>query len=51
MRNALTVDAGNSPNVGQLWAEANRTVTADAPLVPLVIPSYVKSVSKRVGNS
>jgi ABC-type transport system substrate-binding protein len=50
IRNALAADADNSPNVGQRWAQADRTVTDDAPLVPLVIPSYVISTSKRVGN-
>ena len=49
-RDALAGEADNSPDVGRLWAKADRTVTDDAPLVPLVVPRYIIFVSKRVGN-
>jgi YVTN family beta-propeller protein len=47
---ALAAEANNSPDVAQLWATADRTVTDDAPQVPLVIPGYTIFVSKRVGD-
>ncbi|MGH2887141.1 MAG: ABC transporter substrate-binding protein, partial [Solirubrobacteraceae bacterium] len=50
IRRALEGESNDSPDVGRLWAEADRTVTDDAPLVPLVVPSYIIFVSKRVGN-
>jgi YVTN family beta-propeller protein len=50
INNALAAEATNSPDVAQLWAQADRTVTDDAPQVPLVIPGYIVFVSKRVGN-
>jgi YVTN family beta-propeller protein len=50
INDALAGESRNSPDVGPLWAEADRIVTNDAPLVPLVIPSYIILVSKRVGN-
>jgi YVTN family beta-propeller protein len=49
-RDALAAEADNSPDVGRLWAKADRTVTDDAPLVPLVVPRYIIFVSKRVAN-
>jgi ABC-type transport system substrate-binding protein len=33
-----------------MWAQADRTVTDQAPLVPLVTPSQFDFVSHRVGN-
>ena len=50
INNAVAAEATNSLNVAQLWAQADRTVTDDAPQVPLVIPGYSIFVSKRVGN-
>jgi hypothetical protein len=49
-RDALAGEADNSPDVGRLWAKADRVVTDDAPLVPLVVPRYIIFVSKRVAN-
>ena len=49
-RKALAAEASNSPDVGRLWAQTDRIVTDDAPLVPLVVPGYVVFVSKRVAN-
>ena len=49
-RTARDAAADNSADAPALWAQADRIVTDDAPLVPLVIPSYVTFVSKRVGN-
>jgi peptide/nickel transport system substrate-binding protein len=50
IHNALAAEANNSPDVGRLWAQSDRIVTDDAPLVPLVVPGYILFVSKRVAN-
>ncbi len=50
MRSALAAEAENSPDLAQLWGQADRTVSDDAPLVPLVIPTYTIFVSRRVGD-
>lgn len=50
IQSALSAEAANSPAAPSLWAAADRTVTNDAPLVPLVNPSTFDFVSKRVGN-
>jgi ABC-type transport system substrate-binding protein len=48
--NALAAEEVNSPAASALWAQADKTVTNDAPLVPLVIPPTIDFVSHRVGN-
>jgi YVTN family beta-propeller protein len=50
IRRALAAQEANSPAASKLWAEADRTVTNDAPLVPLVIPDIADFVSRRVGD-
>jgi YVTN family beta-propeller protein len=47
---ALAAESSNSPDTGQLWAQADRTVTDQAPVVPLTNPSTIDFVSSRVGN-
>jgi len=47
---ALTAESDNSPDIAALWAQADRTVTEQAPVVPLAIPSNIEFVSPRVGN-
>jgi YVTN family beta-propeller protein len=47
---ALATESENSPDTGQLWAEADRTVTDQAPVIPLTNPSNIDLVSARVGN-
>jgi YVTN family beta-propeller protein len=47
---ALAAEGANSPAVPSMWAAADRIVTDQAPLVPLVNPSAVNFVSSRVGN-
>jgi YVTN family beta-propeller protein len=47
---ALAAESANSPNAGALWAQADRTVTDQAPIVALTIPSNIELVSARVHN-
>jgi YVTN family beta-propeller protein len=47
---ALAAESNNSPNADTLWAQADRTVTEQAPAVALTTPSETDFVSKRVGN-
>jgi YVTN family beta-propeller protein len=47
---ALAAERDNSPDTAALWAQADRTVTDQAPIVALTIPSNVEFVSARVGN-
>jgi peptide/nickel transport system substrate-binding protein len=53
MNSAFAAEAANGPNspiASELWASADRRVTNDAPLVPLVTPWTLDFVSRRVGN-
>jgi peptide/nickel transport system substrate-binding protein len=53
IRRALAAEAGegaNSPTANKLWANADRQITDQAPLVPLVTPSTLDFVSQRIGN-
>jgi YVTN family beta-propeller protein len=50
IQQALAAQEANSPATTDLWAQADRTVTDNAPLVPLAIPSIIDFVSRRVGN-
>jgi peptide/nickel transport system substrate-binding protein len=47
---ALAAESINSPNAVALWAQADRTLTEAAPLVPLTNPSLPDLVSARVGD-
>jgi peptide/nickel transport system substrate-binding protein len=47
---ALTAESNNSPDSAALWAQADRTVTDQAPVVPLATPSNIDFVSSRVGD-
>jgi peptide/nickel transport system substrate-binding protein len=47
---ALAAEGSNSPAASGIWASADRIVTDQAPLVPLVDPTAVSFVSRRVGN-
>jgi peptide/nickel transport system substrate-binding protein len=47
---ALAAERSNSPDVAALWAQADRTVTDRAPLVPLATPTIFDFVSARVRN-
>jgi YVTN family beta-propeller protein len=47
---ALAAEGTNSPAASRMWAGADRIVTDQAPLVPLVDPAAVNFVSRRVGN-
>jgi YVTN family beta-propeller protein len=48
--NALAAERGNSPDATALWAQTDRTVTDQAPIVPLTTPSEIDLVSARVGD-
>ena len=50
IHSALAAEADKSPNATALWAQADRTLTDQAPLVPVVTPSTLDLVSSRVGN-
>jgi YVTN family beta-propeller protein len=50
IRGALAAQDARSPAAREMWAQADRTVTDQAPLVPLVTPSQVDFVSYRIGN-
>jgi YVTN family beta-propeller protein len=47
---AVAAEGTNSPGAPGVWAKADRIVTDQAPLVPLVDPTAVDFVSRRVGN-
>jgi hypothetical protein len=47
---ALAAEGNHSPNSVALWARADRTLTDQAPLVPLATPNNIDFVSSRVGN-
>ena len=47
---ALAAESANSPDTTALWARADRSVTDQAPLVALAVPSTIDFVSARVGN-
>ena len=47
---ALAAESNNSPDAAALLAQADRTVTDQAPVVPLDTPSNIDFVSARVGN-
>jgi YVTN family beta-propeller protein len=44
------LEGANTPAAAELWASADRQITDQAPLVPLVTPSWLDFVSQRVGN-
>ena len=50
IQSALAAEGANSPAAPQLWAQADRRLTDQAPLVPLVNPTNLDLVSRRVGN-
>jgi YVTN family beta-propeller protein len=50
IQRALVADGSNSPDAAMLWAQADRTVTDQAPVVPLTTGSAIDFVSARVGN-
>jgi YVTN family beta-propeller protein len=50
INSALAAESNNSPDTAARWAQADRTVTDQAPVVPLTVPSEVYLVSGRVGN-
>ena len=50
INSALTAEETNLPAGSAIWAQADKTVTNQAPLVPLAIPSIIDFVSRRVGN-
>jgi peptide/nickel transport system substrate-binding protein len=47
---ALAAESQNSPDAPALWAQADRTVTDQAPAIPLVTPTNIDFLSSRVGN-
>jgi peptide/nickel transport system substrate-binding protein len=47
---ALAAESDNSPDTTALWAQADRAVTDQAPIVALAIPSNIEFVSARVHN-
>jgi peptide/nickel transport system substrate-binding protein len=47
---ALAAESNNSPNTTALWARADRTLTDQAPIVALALPSIIDFVSARAGN-
>ena len=47
---ALAAESDNAPNTAALWAQADRTATNQAPVVPLTSGSDIHLVSARVGN-
>jgi YVTN family beta-propeller protein len=47
---AQAAESANSPNTAALWAQADRTITDQAPIVALAIPSTNYFVSPSVGN-
>jgi YVTN family beta-propeller protein len=49
INSALQAEETNVPST-PIWAQADKTVTDQAPLVPLDIPSTIDFVSRRVGN-
>jgi peptide/nickel transport system substrate-binding protein len=50
INSALAADTNNAPDAAALWSQADRTVTDQAPVVPLTNPSNIDFVSARVGN-
>ena len=50
INSALAAESSNSPDTAALWAQADRTVTDEAPVVPLTTESEIDLVSPRVGN-
>jgi peptide/nickel transport system substrate-binding protein len=50
IRTALAAESDNSPNAPALWTRTDRTVTDEAPVVPLTTPSVIDFVSARAGN-
>jgi peptide/nickel transport system substrate-binding protein len=50
INSALAAESNNSPDAAALWAQADRTVTDQAPIVPLTTPSEIDFVSSRVGD-
>jgi peptide/nickel transport system substrate-binding protein len=50
INSALAAESDNSPDAAALWAQADRTVTAQAPVVPLTTPRETDFVSARVGD-
>ena len=47
---ALAAESDNSPDTGELWAQADRTVTDQAPVISLINPGTNNFVSARVRN-
>jgi YVTN family beta-propeller protein len=47
---ALAAEGQNAPDTAQLWAQADQTVTNQAPVVPLTNPSIVDLISARARN-
>lgn len=50
IQSALDAEDTNSSAAPQLWAQADRRLTDQAPLVPLVNPTQLDLVSRRVGD-
>jgi YVTN family beta-propeller protein len=50
VRSAVAAEAAGSPTSSQLWANADKQLTDQAPDVDLVNPSTTDFVSRRVGN-
>jgi YVTN family beta-propeller protein len=50
IRTALQSQSTSSPAATAQWASADRLASDQAPVVPLVIPSQIDFVSRRVGN-
>ena len=50
INSALAAEEANSPAAADIWAQADKTVTDDAPLVPLDVPNTTDFVSRRAGN-
>lgn len=47
---ALAAEEARSPAAPDIWAQADKTITNQAPMVPLVIDGITDVVSRRVGN-
>jgi hypothetical protein len=50
MHSAFAAEEADSPAAAELWASADRQVTEAAPPAPLVTPSQLGFVSRRVGS-
>ncbi|MBV8219778.1 MAG: hypothetical protein JO325_15050, partial [Solirubrobacterales bacterium] len=50
VRNAAAADAANAAAATRLWAQADRQITDQAPVVSLLVPSVIDFVSQRTRN-